>query len=344
MSWRKDYAEIVEDLKHAYWSDITPLKWNFIKKDLKKTIRRNNGVDYSSFPPDFRWNLCSARLRQGKFHNWDGWEFRSNWSITFNGYNGFNLKIPRWDQRPVNHLVIACEQGIGDEILYSSAIPEVIVRLGHKAIELQCHPRMIPVFERSFKIRCVWRKTSPESQGFGLGDITEGDAIVALADLFRFYRKDKSHFPKKPYLKPNPERVEYWKSELEKYPKPWIGVAWKSRHGCLPVEELIPKEGTVFNVQYGDLHEGLIELQPDGTEDLDDHLAFISCLDKVVSVTQTVVHECGALGVTCDAIEPPKGTGEVDCGLWYYGLGGPHMIYGSVNVYPSLKNYLLTKR
>jgi len=54
-----------------------------VKKDILKTLKANGGLDYRLFPPTFRWNLCSARLTMGRFDNWDGWEYRSNWSMTF---------------------------------------------------------------------------------------------------------------------------------------------------------------------------------------------------------------------------------------------------------------------
>jgi len=330
----EEYQELLTDLRHCHWQDFNEKSFNEIATDLKRTVEKYGYVDYNLFPPTFRWHLCSARLTQGKFENWDGWEYRSDWSITFQGWNGFKLKIPKWNGRPVGKLVISSEQGIGDEILYGSAIPELMVRLGPKALELQCHPRLIPVFERSYGIKAVPRKV--------LSQITDGDAVVALGDLFMFYRRDKSHFPKKPFLKVDPEKREKWLKILEGYPKPWIGIAWKSRHGEIEVGRIIPKSGTGFNLQYGGFDHRLKNLPVDPLLDMDDHLALVSCMDKVVSVTQTLVHEAGALGIPCDAIKPQKGTGEVDCHLWYYGTGDSphdHHVYGSVRVFESLEDY-----
>lgn len=335
--WVGEYESLLTDLKHCYWEDYTDQAFNEIASDLKRTCERYGHIDYTLFPPTFRWHLCSARLSQGKFDNWDGWEYRSNWSITFQGWNGFQMKVPKWDGKPVNKLVIASEQGIGDEICYGSAIPELMVRLGPKALELQCHPRLVPVFERSYGIKCVPRKV--------LSEITDGDAVVALADLFMIYRMDKAHFPKKPFLKVDPEKREKWLKFLSGYPKPWIGIAWRSRHGELPLETLIDPflgKGTAINLQYGDTSMDLIETFSNPMQDMDDHLALVSCMDRVVSVTQTLVHEAGALGVQCDAIKPPKGTGEVDCHLWYYGVGKSpheHRVYGSVRVWESLEDW-----
>ncbi len=342
--WERDYEAIKNDLKHCYWSDWSPLKWDRVTKSLKKNLKRSGGVDYSVLPIDFRWNLCASRLSQGKFDNWDGWEFRSNWSITFQGLNGGPKAGPvnKWMGQKVPHLVIASEQGVGDEILYGSAIPELIVRLGHEAIELQCHPRLFKVFERSFRIKCTPRRV--------LSDLESGVPVVALADLFMFYRRDKSHFPKKPFLKTDLEARSNFLERLKNFPKPWIGVAWKSRHGVLDLDKLVeklkPLGGTLFNVQYGNVQYDetsslLVDIQPDAREDMEGHINFISCMDRVVSVTQTVCHEAGALGVPCDAIKPPIGSGEANPQLWYYGVGNgvPHHVYGNQIVYSDLENY-----
>jgi len=324
-----EFKEIVEDLRHCHWEDYSDTKFNIIKRDLKKTLKKAGRIDYSLFPPTFRWHLCSSRLSQGKFNNWDGFEFRSDWSITFQGLNGFSLPIPKWTGNKVNKLIIAAEQGVGDEILYASAIPELIVRLGHEPLELQCHPRLVPVFERSFRIKCVPR--------VNLSKI-EGDAVVALADLFMFYRRDKSHFPKKPFLKPDPELREKWLKILKNFPRPMVGYAYKSRHGSIPVKALIDSiQGTPINLQYGDK-----DCIGDPLKDMDDHLALVSCMDQVISVTQTLIHEAGSIGVPTIAIKPPKGTGEIDCGLWYYSIGKsphPHLIYGNVDVWESIEDY-----
>jgi hypothetical protein len=328
--WERQYQSLCEAINHCVGSQT---KKDWIKKDIKKTLRRVGFLDYRFFPNDFRWNLCAARLKMGDFSNWDGWEWRSDFSMTFNSLYGLKkMGIPYWDGKPVRHLVIIGEQGIGDEIVYGSCIPEVMVRLGHDPIEFQCHPRLQQTFSRSFNIKCTDRRV--------LSEITDGDAVVMLGDLMRFYRKDLSHFPKKPFLKPDPDRVGYWKDVLKKLgPKPKIGLGWRSRHGAIDPQALMSEDAVYIDLQYGS--EGLeksVKLG-DPLKDLDDHLALVKALDKVVSVTQTLVHEAGAVGTRCDAIKPKKGTGEVNDTLWYYGIEGPHHVYGGVEVFSSIESY-----
>ncbi len=335
----KTYSEICEAINYAEGSQFNKER---LKKEIKKDLRHCESVDYTKFPIEFRWNLCSARLRMGRFDNYDGWEYRSDWSITFHGYNGYRNPLPKWAGQPVKKLIVLGEQGIGDEIVFSSAIPELLVR--GLNIELQCHPRLQGIFERSFGIKCVDRQY--------LSDVTEGDAVVALGDLMMFYRRDKSHFPKKPFLKPDPGRVKYWKGVLDEIDdRPKIGIAWKARHGSLDPKDLMFEDATYINLQYADSDAGSVGLVygersslglqgPDPCEDIEDHINLIAALDKVVSVTQTVIHEAGAIGKECHAIRPKRGTGEVNNSLWYYGSGNcDHQVYGSVKVYNTVNDY-----
>jgi len=340
MSWEQEYREICEVINQTPESKV---KREWLKKDIKKTLRRAGRIDYNLFPVDFRWNLCAARLRMGRFDNWDGWEFRSDFSITFRGLNGYSFDVPIWKGEEVKKLIILGEQGVGDEILFASAIPELIVRLGVDKIEFQTYPRIIETMARSFGIKCVPRKR--------LGEIEPEDGLyaVSLADLFMFYRRDKSHFPGKPYLKPDPKLVKKWQKKLDEIPGKKIGIGWKARHGSLNPKDLMCEDAVYINLQYlehpdGDwsepLPEGLIDFGINPVEDMENHMALISCLDKVVTVTQTTVHEAGALGVECHAIRPKKGTGAVNNMLWYYFLGNLQSpIYNSVKIWNTPKDY-----
>lgn len=340
-TWKDEYTEICEVINQTPESR---LKKDWLKKDIRKTLKRAGKIDYNLFPPDFRWNLCAARLRMGRFGNWDGWEFRSDWSITFQGINGYELAVDKWRGEEPKKLIILGEQGVGDEILFASAIPELMVRVGRECLEFQTYPRIIPMMRRSFGIDCIPRKT--------LGELEpeEGTYVVALADLFMFYRHDISHFPGRPYLKPNPGIVEHFKQELDALgDKPKIGIGWKARHGDLDPKDLMQEDATYINLQYlahpdgkwtEPLPEGVIDLGVDPLTDMDEHLALIAALDKVVTVTQTTVHEAGAVGTECHAIRPLKGTGEVNNMLWYYGQGNLQSpVYNSVKIWNTVKDY-----
>ena len=333
---QRQYDEFCTVIDYA---EGTRFKKEWVKKDVLKTIRRAGVLDVTQLGPSFRWNLCAARLRSRRFDDWDGWEYRSNWAITFQGYNGFNrLKIPKWMGQPTSHLVVLGEQGVGDEIYFASALPDLIYRIGPKAIEFQTYPRLQPIIQRSLRIKCTDRKV--------LSQVTEGEYCVALGDLLRFYRRDPSHFPGKPFLKPDPARVEEWSERLAQFgDRPKIGIAWKARHGVLDPSKLMADKDAVYvSLQYGEKPiDGIYDLGQDPLTDMEGHFALIAALDKVVSVTQTCVHVAGSLGKECHAVIPPRGTGEVNNFLWYYHTGGRLPAYHSVIVYPNIEEFVFAR-
>lgn len=313
-----------------------------IKKRTLQILKRDGRVDYRAFTDGYRWNLCSARLLAGDFTDWDGWQFRSPWFQNFMGTNGEKCPIPRWDYKPVKHLVVMGEQGLGDEILFLSALPDLLVRIG-KGVEWVGYENLNSIVSRSFGIQTSGRRL--------LGEVTHGDAVMASGDLFKWYRNDVSHFPRKPFLKPDPERVERWSKWLKRFGhRPKIGLGWYSRHGFIDPKDLIGK-GVYFDLQYRKEGQNLetpegVEMCPfDFSKDFEDLFAFVKALDKVVSVTQTLVHIAGSVGTECHAITPPK-NGEVTWYLWYNScnvLGNirvwPHLVYGSVKVYSDIGSY-----
>lgn len=321
-----------------------------IRQSITRVLDRDGFIDPKYLTPAYRWNWCAARLRDGLFKDWDGFEFRSDWAVSFRGIDGFNTKVPKWDGKKVDHITVLGEQGVGDEIMFLSALPELIIRLGTKALELQCYPQLKSIVERSYKIKVTDRKR--------LSEVTEGDAIVALSDLFPFYRRDKSHFPRKPYLKPDPEKVEYWTKWLKSFGgREKIGIAWYSRHGFVNPEDLVTnKDAVYFDLQYPfegkrDFNYHFTQVVPFDTKtDFENLFSFVAAIDRVHSVTQTLVHVCGSIGKECKAVIPPK-NGEVTWFLWYHSckvLEGekswPHLIYPNITVYENIDEFRRSSR
>ena len=297
-----------------------------LKKQIKHILERDGSIDTRHLTPSYRWNLCSTRLRDGDFTNWDGWEFRSDWAMTFRWGTEKCSPLPKWDGGPCDHLVILGEQGVGDEILFLSALPELLIRLGTKSIEVQCYEALAPIVARSFKVRCTER--------LPLSQVTQGKAVAALGDLFPWYRRDKSHFPRKPFLKPDPEKVEYWKEWLGSGKH--IGYAWKSRHGYLGPRDFMFGGDKYWNLQYDVTDENSPPF--DVKNDFENLFAFVSALDKVHTVTQTLAHVAGSIGKECHAVIPPK-NGEVSWPLWYYGHGGPSVVYPNLTIYRDIDEF-----
>lgn len=294
------------------------LKKDVLRRKVKK-LAKIGALDSLELDKEWRHRLCVARMILGDFSNYDGWEFRDDWSHTFHNY-----PLNRWDGKETPIYILG-EQGLGDEIMYCSILPELITRFGRENVILDGEERLIPIIERSFGIQCRPRRTLSQYNK---------EAVLAMADMARFFRTDISHFPGKPFLKPNPEYVEYWTDWLKDKPK--IGVAWKGRQG-----EFGPKDlGEGIDLQYGEHPPipGLIKPPVDHVKEVDKSFSLIACLDKVISVPQTVIHYAGSLGVQCDVIIPPSDSGEIDNSLdWSFSSNMPW--YNSVEVYRSLYEY-----
>jgi hypothetical protein len=315
------------------------------KRDIKRKVlfvlKRDGRINYNAFEQGFRWNLCSEKLKSGDYTNWDGWEFRSNWAMTFRWGTEIQSPIPKWDGLPCDHIVILGEQGIGDEILFMSALPDLMVRVGTKCLEFQTYPRLRSIIERSFKIKTTDRRL--------LSHVTEGKALVALGDLFPWYRRDKSHFPRKPFLKADPEKVEYWKNWLTQFgDEKKIGLAWYTRKGYVEPESLMTDKGVYFDLQYrdsekdiGKVPESVHQVPFDVTDDFENLFAFVKALDAVHTVTQTLCHVAGSQGTRCKAVIPPN-NGEVKFFLWNYGDPNPvceSPIYANQTIYRGIDEF-----
>jgi hypothetical protein len=150
------------------------------------------------------------------------------------------------------------------------------------------------------------------------------DAHIHISALPKFYRKLDKEFPRKPYITPDPSRVEKWLGWLEPFPKPWIGVSWKGgiqktqgHLRSLELEQLAPvlrKKGSFIDLSYRDNSAEVAKWNIQGQSqvieppidqnDYEDTIALLAALDEVVTVTTAIVHACGAMGRTAKVLVP----------------------------------------
>jgi hypothetical protein len=227
---------------------------------------------------------------------------------------------PKWDGSPVDSLFIYGEQGLGDEIMYGSIIPDAIPKA--KSIVLECDKRLAGIFKRSFptiEVHGTRRADKPwaESRTF--------DAGCAIGSLAYLFRKDKSECPRTPYLIPDPERRLQWRSLFDSWGKPVIGLAWSGgraatqrqarRVGLEAFRPLIERTDAVFvSLLYDDPSD---EIAQSGlpvrhihravqSPDYDDTAAFVAELDNVIGVHTTVHHMAGAIGKPSTILVPSQ--------------------------------------
>lgn len=231
----------------------------------------------------------------------------------------------RWDGTPGKTLVVYGEQGLGDEIMYSSCIPDVAKDC---RVILECDKRLESLFRRSFpgvEVHGTRREAAPWMDGVAV------EARCSIGTLPRFYRRKSEDFPGTPYLVADPDRVLQWKALFKSWgDKPTIGLCWTggSKHNrpqarAIGLEAFRPLIESVdanwVSLQYKDPSA---EIEATGlpvkhfkraaeSVDYDDTAGLVGALDMVIGVHTSAHHLAGALGVP-GVILVPEQT------LWVY--------------------------
>lgn len=234
---------------------------------------------------------------------------------------------PRWNGKFVEgNLAVWGEQGVGDQILYASMVPDATTRAG--TVTLEIDPRLISLFARSFP------KAKFHSIDEDLGTI-KSEAHTPIATLGEIFRPSADAFPKKAYLRADKNRADALRDLLPKN-KIAIGISWRSLNpdfGNRKTAELnafsclfTHPDIEIVDLQYGDTtaeieairknHSGSISHldEIDNMNDLDGLAALIEACDAVVTISNTTAHLAGALGKPVWVLVPYHGQGK----LWYW--------------------------
>jgi Anaphase-promoting complex, cyclosome, subunit 3/Tetratricopeptide repeat len=246
---------------------------------------------------------------------------------------------PQWDGGKGQTVVVQCDQGLGDQIMFAQCLPQLAADC--KEVIVECSPRMAGLLRRSFPMVTV--KDTLKQAHFDWPRKYAIDARVHISLLGRWYRTRNSDFPRKAYLTPDPERVARWKAWLEQFPRPWTGIAWRggiahtmAHLRSMELGELAPvleQDGTPIDLSYQDTtgevarwnvdHLGRQIVRPlVDVDDYDDTVALVAAVDDVVTVTTTLAHVCGALGRHAYVLVPQAPQWRYHCavddGLWWY--------------------------
>lgn len=299
---------------------------DLMKRRLRKALREGRLNPWPQ-DPEWQFRLCSANLMLGNL-NWQGWEFRDPWGQML-WHNEKAIGKPRWRGEPGKVLILG-EQGIGDEIMFGSCIPDVQKT---NEVGLTVSTRLVSLFQRSFNCPVYDRHEGKElSRARSL--IGDYDYYIGLGDLPRLLRCDRSRFPGTAFLVPDPARLP----EMEPY-RGRIGISWRGRNGFYPLGDF-PRG---ISLQYDLAWDEEPELPHiDVRGDVEGLVALVSVLEKVVCVSTTVAHIAGALGKKVDVILAPVQTARSKNQInWRWG-GTPW--YKSAKVYPTLANWRAENR
>lgn len=293
--------------------------------------------------------IALGRIGEG----WDEYEARLH--PQFADVTHFAVKGERWEPGADvagKSMLVVGEQGLGDEILFGTILPDLLERLGPDGrLTLAVEPRLLSLFARSLPGVRVLAHATYNVEGRTvravpeLGD-TAPDLWAPMASLLREHRRELGAFtPRTGYLAADPERVAHWKGVLDAagLAGPKVGLLWKSasragaRHRHFSpfaqwASVLAQKGVTFVNLQYGDCAEELAwarsELgaeiwSPPGIDlkqDLDDVAALSAAMDLVLGFSNATFNIAAACGVPAWLITTPGAwprLGTADRYPWY---------------------------
>ncbi|MFT3997252.1 MAG: tetratricopeptide repeat protein [Asticcacaulis sp.] len=239
-----------------------------------------------------------------------------------------DLPVPRLAPADIagKRVLIMAEQGLGDELMFATLLPEIETDLGSGSLTLAVEKRLIPLFSKAFPQATVLAHHTETRDGRLQRDVPDvgDDALDGwcfIGDFLPVLRKDVDAFAaSRAFLKPDPERVAFWRAELERFgPGLKTGLVWKSlmntarRRRYYPdFEQLEPllaaPELVCVNLQYGDSSAEQAEAEAKGyrfytppidlTNDLDELSALCAALDVVVGPANATTQIAAAAGAS----------------------------------------------
>jgi tetratricopeptide (TPR) repeat protein len=273
-------------------------------------------------------NLGFCQLAEG---NWaEGWKnYHNNIGTDWRKRVQY-ANEPEWDGTPGQAVVLAGEQGLGDEICFASVIEDA-ARVCRKLI-VECDHRLTNLYKRSFPMATIYgTRHAKKGQAQWSKEDWSIDASLLIGQAAEYFRTDPKDCPQEPYLFADADRVAMWKALWKSKGKPAIGIAWsggipktgeKFRHAGLEAfASLFEIDAHFVSLQYkgNDKHPKVHEYPyATRTADYDDTAALVASLDLVVSVPTAVVHLAGALGTKVIAMHGPWDCWKYSCGLPYH--------------------------
>ena len=314
--------------------------------DFDEALRLNPAFKQSLYIKSF------IKLASQSFQ--DGWYLYENrWQATEKA-KYLKTSVPELtDFSVVNKTIfIWAEQGIGDQILFSSLLYDAFKTQNHFYVSLE--PRLINLFKRSFShldhvtFISIHERLAESKYDFHL-------SIGSLGKFFRNSIEDFNSHPKA-YLKTDEIQVSALRNKIKKNPQKICGISWMSQNAeigkekSLSLTELLPilsiPNITFINLQYGEtkkeinsiLNQHGIEIytidEIDNFNDLDGLASLINTCDYIVTSSNVTAHIAGALNKeTCLLIPYAHGR------IWYWGESENKSLW-----YPSIKIYRCTEK
>tara|TARA_B100000029_G_C17564044_1_gene954440 strand:- start:645 stop:1970 length:1326 start_codon:yes stop_codon:yes gene_type:complete len=286
-------------------------KLNLALRSYNKAIKINSNV------PNFKFNKSYTLLKKKLYK--DGWSLYDNrilseysstdiYKIIKN--NIYNKKLVPRNLK----IIVVPEQGIGDQILFSSMYKEFI-KLNPKC-KILVDDRLLKIFKRSFKFKNFILESNINKISYY---VKKKYLFIYAGSLGKFFRNKKKDFKSKPYLTDNKKISKKYKEILSKYnKKKYIGISWKSESKSFLKKSLRLENFTKLintsdigfvNLQYGNVKQEInnfnsknknkiIDIETlDKFNNLDELASLISNLDLVITVSNINTNFASSLGI-----------------------------------------------
>lgn len=305
-----------------------------MENDLEGSLAHyRRALDVKPGYPNAHYNEAISLLRRGQLA--DGWPgLEARWQTTFFAARQRPFTQPLWQGEDLGSrtLLVWAEQGVGDEVLYASMIPDLIER--NMRLVVECDQRLCALFARSWPQVAVVPRTDPPDLRADAAEIQ-----VPMASLCRWLRPSMQDFPARPsFLTPDPARKAAFAARLRGQGngrEMVVGISWISKNAAVGEKKsttldawaaILAQKGVRFvDLQYGDTVAARAELKRktgmelihfddvDNKKELDDLAALIAAFDLVITVSNTTAHLAGAVG-TPTWVLVPAGMGQT----WYW--------------------------
>jgi len=301
-----------------------------------------------------RWEAAMVYLLVGDFER--GWAF---YEARFPAGNDckvwqYPFPFPRWQGESLagKHLLVHGEQGLGDEMMFLSIVPELIEEGARVTLVGQPHLHelwrdALPQCRAYVQLRAnedAWTRIEP----YWIGELADVDYQIPFGSLALIRRRSAADFARqRPYIKANPAKSADWAAWLDTRLGPRksargerlrIGLVWagnpaphnvianrKDAKRSLPLSEFY-RLGEIPGVDWVSLQtwqaaDQVRQAPPqfpllDCSERLTDFAqtaALVDNLDMVISVDTSVCHLSGAMGKPVWILLPHMGE-------WRWGL------------------------
>jgi tetratricopeptide (TPR) repeat protein len=186
--------------------------------------------------PQARLNRAILHLLNGDLKDgWRDYAARTEVPGKVPAISGEQRLVP-WtgDSLKKKRLLVRAEQGVGDQILFASLIPDLAARAKAEggSVVLECEPRLVSLLARSFPdvtVRAAALRTvgaTPVAEYGWLKAAGGASAAVLMGNLPRYLRGTLDAFPMShAFLTPDADEVARWK---DVFGQGAIGICWRS--------------------------------------------------------------------------------------------------------------------